>query len=56
MVFILIHAKLQLASSTIVNLAADAVIIRLGLMLEFEGCCSAKEGYLRCCDGVCFSV
>ena len=32
-IFISLHEKLQFASSTIVNLAADAVIIRLGLML-----------------------
>ena len=30
MVFISLHATLQLASSTIVNLTAEAVIIRLG--------------------------
>ena len=47
MVIISLLAKLQLASSTIVNLSADAVIIRLGLMLppSGKGPCAAVGDY-----------
>ena len=34
MVFILLHAKLQLPSFTIVNVTVDGVISRVGLMLQ----------------------
>ena len=47
--FILLHAKLQLPSSTIVNVTADGVISRVGLMLPpCEALCSAREGSLSC--------
>ena len=50
MAFISIHAKLQLPSSTIVNVTADGVISRIGLMLPpYEVWCSAREGSLSCC-------
>ena len=52
MEFIFHHAKLQLPSCTIVNVAANGVIIRLGLMLPpsvSEACCSAREGSLNYC-------
>ena len=51
MAFILRHAKLQLASSTVVNVTADGVISRVMLMLPpYEAWCSDREGSLSCCE------
>ena len=51
MAFISLHAKLNLPSSTPVNVTADGVIIRVGLMFPTcEAWCSAREGSLKCCE------
>ena len=49
----MLHAKLKLPSSTIVNVTADGMISRLGFrLLPYEACCSAREGSLSCCGRV----
>ena len=51
MAFILLHAKLQLPSSTIVKVTADGLISRIGLMLPpCEAWYSARGGSLSCCE------
>ena len=42
---------MQNCSSTVVKVAADNVISRVGWMLPpYEAWCSAREGSLSCCD------
>ena len=51
MAFVSLHVKLQLPSYTIVNVTADSLIIRVGLMLpSYEAFCSAREAFLRSCS------